>query len=225
MHPIDFSMLRRLVPHYHDRDGNDYATRQSTNLLMLSVYLDPKLTSFGIDTLIRKAYFLGQACVESNDFCDVVEDHPRGYEGREDLGNVYPGDGQRFIGRGVIQLTGRTNYAKATESLTRWHVTHDLPISDTSTSPMCLGSPDLESNPDAAASFPLAIETACAFWIRNGLNQFADADDAFTLTGRINVGLNKFSERLAYTRKAKSLLNELSNREVEQAFEFMSDLR
>ena len=217
MHPIDFGMLRRLVPHYHDRRGNDFATRQDTNLLMLSVYLDPKMTSWGIDTILRKAYFLGQTCVESNDFCDVVEYRPQDYEGRKDLGNVYPGDGKRFIGRGLIQLTGQANYAKATESLNDWHVTHDLPTLDTNASPMCLGSPNLEANPEAAATFPFAIETACAFWMRNGLNRFADADDAFTLTGHINVARNKLHERIAYTRKARSLLNEVSDQEVAQA--------
>src|SRR6187431_138745 len=77
-------------------------------------YLQPINTTiekFNIDTPKRLAAFLAQLAHESGSFKYVRElADGRAYEGRKDLGNTQPGDGPKFKGRGLIQLTGRTNY-------------------------------------------------------------------------------------------------------------------
>ena len=63
------------------------------------------------DDLKSIAYFLGQAAAETLDLVYKEEiASGSGYEGRASLGNIYSGDGKRFKGRGMIQLTGRYNY-------------------------------------------------------------------------------------------------------------------
>lgn len=77
---------------------------------------------FGIDTPQRQAAFLAQVAHESGSFRYVREiwgptAAQQRYEGRADLGNTEPGDGQRYLGRGLIQLTGRANARQARDAL------------------------------------------------------------------------------------------------------------
>jgi putative chitinase len=106
----------------------------------------------------------------------------RNYEGRADLGNNRPGDGVRYKGRGLLQLTGRANY-KAFGDL--------------------LGV-NLEGNPELAAEPVLSLKIACEFWKKKSLNQFCDSDDVVDLTRRINGGKNGLDERRVFTAKAKA---------------------
>jgi len=107
-----------------------------------------------------------------------------GYEGREDLGNTVPGDGRKYCGRGLIQITGRANYAKCGEALGLDLISH----------------PELLELPQHAAM------SAAWFWKQKGLNDLADRDQFNTITRRINGGLNGLAERLALWKKAREVL-------------------
>lgn len=145
---------------------------------------------FGLmDTPARLANFTGQAAHETGQFRFLVEiwgptDAQRGYEGRADLGNVNPGDGYRYRGRGIFQLTGRANYRSAGNRL-------NLP---------------LEAQPDMVAQPAVAMLTACDFWQTRGLSLLADRGLEDTITRRINGGTNGIDKRRALVARAKVLL-------------------
>lgn len=140
---------------------------------------------YGLTTTLRQAHFLAQCAHESAGFRTTVEyASGRAYEGRVDLGNTKSGDGVKFKGRGLIQLTGRANYSKYGAAL----------------------GVDLVSAPETAAEFPIAIETAALYWKMHGLNRFADADDVNTITKRINGGYNGLADRKNYLMLAKRAL-------------------
>lgn len=139
----------------------------------------------GIDTPLRQAHFLAQIGHESGHLRYHAEiASGEAYEGRRDLGNAEPGDGQRFKGRGLIQLTGRANYTAYGKAIGR----------------------DLIANPTLVATDPaLAVDVACWFWESRGLNALADADDIDRVTRRINGGLNGLVDRRAILARAKEV--------------------
>lgn len=98
------------------------------------------------------------------------------------LGNVRPGDGARYMGRGLIQVTGRAN---------AWHMTLQLRE--------LLGEsvPDFVAAPGLMESPLWASLTAAAFWRSRGLNRYADARDFVGQTKRINGGINGLADRQA----------------------------
>lgn len=95
------------------------------------------------------------------------------YGGRMGNGDESSGDGYRFCGRGLIQLTGRSNYQSFADSL-------EMKIEDV---------------PEYLATFSGAAQSACWFWETNKLNQWADAGDILTLTKRINGGTIGLEDR------------------------------
>ena len=136
------------------------------------------MAEFGIDTPARQAAFLAQIGHESGSLHYSVELWgptlmQRGYEGRIDLGNLQPGDGYRYRGRGLLQVTGRDNYRRTG---------------------LALGM-DLESFPDLLAEPGLASRSAACFWQAHNLNVFADSGAFETLTRRINGGINGLADR------------------------------
>lgn len=142
-------------------------------------------TKFGINTPIRQSHFLAQCAHESAGMRTTVEyASGKEYEGRKDLGNTQSGDGVRYKGRGLIQLTGRANYAAYGKKL----------------------GVDLVGHPELAAAFPAAIETAALYWVDHGLNELADKDATVAITKRINGGVNGLSQRKLYLAKAKKAL-------------------
>jgi putative chitinase len=147
--------------------------------------LQHTLEAYAINTHLRIAHFLAQTCHESDYFSTTVE-YASGdaYEGRKDLGNTHPGDGRRYKGRGLIQLTGRANYRKVGEAL---HV-------------------DLEGHPERAAEPVLSLRISCEFWKEHGLNALCDQDDIKGVTKRINGGLNGLKSRTELTERAKAVL-------------------
>ncbi len=143
-------------------------------------FAEAAMQEFDINTPARQAAFLAQVGHESGGLHWLVElwgptEAQRRYEGRADLGNTEPGDGYNYRGRGLLQTTGRHNYAKTGEALGEPLVEH----------PELLGTPEL------------AARSAAWFWKSHGLNELADADQFQTITRRINGGLNGYAERQA----------------------------
>lgn len=136
---------------------------------------------------LRVAHFLAQIAHESDGFA-TTEEYASGvaYEGRQDLGNAERGDGRRYKGRGLIQLTGRSNYRK----FSSW--------SDG------LSVPDFEAEPEAVATFPGAALSAAWYWNTRRLNVLADRDDLVVITRLINGGLNGLTSRAAYLSRVKA---------------------
>ena len=133
----------------------------------------------------RQTMFLAEVAVESGEL-RYVEEIASGaaYEGRADLGNSQPGDGVRFKGRGLIQITGRFNYEKCGAALGL-----DL-----------IASPELLCTPENAS------RSAAWFWQTHGCNELADADNFRRVTLVINGGLNGYEDRLAYLELAQKAL-------------------
>jgi putative chitinase len=152
---------------------------------------------WGIAKRTHQAAFLAQIGHESSGLAYSTEiwgpsqvPAQRTYEGRADLGNTQPGDGYRFRGHGLIQVTGRANHRAAT-------------IAMRALMPNC---PDFEADPDALARAPWAVHSACWFWHSRNLGQWVDAGDFVTLTRRINGGINGLDDRRTRWAGAKSAL-------------------
>jgi putative chitinase len=149
--------------------------------------LSAAMALYAIDSPARQAAFVAQVGHESGRLVYVRElwgptPSQEGYEGRADLGNTVKGDGFKFRGRGLIQVTGRTNYQRCGDGLGL-----DL-----------LNHPELLEQPSNAAL------SAAWFWNVHGLNAYADTGDFNTITRRINGGTNGLQDRLALWALAKS---------------------
>ena len=110
----------------------------------------------------------------------------RVYANRMGNGPEESGDGYRYCGRGLIQLTGKDNYQNFADSLEM----------------------NIEEVPDYLGTFEGAVQSACWFWENNNLNQFADAGDILTLTKRINGGTIGLEDRIKHYEHALHVLGE-----------------
>ena len=110
------------------------------------------------------------------------------YADRIGNGPESSGDGYRFRGRGVIQLTGRSNYQDFAETMDK----------------------DAEDVIDYLKTKEGSFHAAVWFWDKKGLNRFADNDDFRTLTRRINGGTNGWSDRVSRWERAKRVLGVVS---------------
>jgi putative chitinase len=152
--------------------------------------LDLAMQGGSINTKLRIAAFLAQVGHESGSFLYTKElggpAYFSKYDGRADLGNTQPGDGAKFCGRGLIQVTGRQNYNTCSMALFG-----DLRL---------LSSPELLEQPEWAA------KSAVWFWSSRSLNNLADAKRITDLSKRINGGTNGLDDRLARYNQACSVL-------------------
>lgn len=151
--------------------------------------IDAAMAEFEINTPTRQAMFLANVGEESGGLHYLHEiwgptDAQSGYEGREDLGNTEPGDGFKFRGRGLIETTGRTNYARVGDALGL-----DL-----------INSPELLEEPVNAA------RSAGWFWKEHDLNELADTGDFIRIVKRINGGIDGLPARQALLAAAKDAL-------------------
>lgn len=176
--------------------------------------LEEAFAKYDVSTLLRQASFIGQCAHESNNFKtlqenlnysaeglmktwpsrfptkEVADQYARQpakiagkvYNGR--LGNTSEEEAAKFLGRGLIQLTGRENYE---------HCGSNLGVA-------LIDNPDLLFDPKYAAL------SAGWFWNKKGLNSLADAQDYETMTKRINGGLHGIDDRKAKIAKALSVL-------------------
>lgn len=135
----------------------------------------------GVETTAQAAMFIAQLGFESAGFRALTEPSGAAYEGRKDLGNTEPGDGDRYKGRGWIQLTGRDNYRRAGKAL----------------------GIDLEGRPELAAGMQAAAAIAAWYWREHQLADQAHADDLPWVTRRINGGMNGIEIRRRYYRRAR----------------------
>ena len=175
--PITAQQLLRILPNAGAKAG------------VFVPALNTAMGRYQIVGLQRVAAFIAQIGHESGQLRYVRElwgptSAQAGYEGRADLGNVMPGDGFRFRGRGLIQVTGRANYAECGEALGLDLVSH----------------PELLEQPEWAA------KSAAWFWSTRGLNVLADADAFDKITRRINGGQNGAEERRELYDRALEVL-------------------
>ena len=178
---ITLDQLRAIMPHAGKR---------------AEVFLEPlnrAMEEFSIDTPARQSAFLAQVAHESGSL-NYVRELASGaaYDtGRlaARLGNTPEDDddGERYKGRGLIQITGTTNYSACSAAL----------YGD---SQCLLDHPELLELPDAAA------RSAAWFWLAHHLNDHADRGDFLRITRIINGGTNGLQDRLAHWERAQKVL-------------------
>ena len=143
----------------------------------------------------RMAAFIAQVGHESGELRYVRELGGEHYLSKYDtgalaarLGNTpdADGDGQKYRGRGLIQITGRRNYLACSRAL--------------------FGDERLLHFPELLEQPQWAAESAAWFWHSNGLNELADQDQFITITRRINGGLNGLEHRQQLWEKARAVL-------------------
>ncbi|MEO1209568.1 MAG: glycoside hydrolase family 19 protein [Cyanobacteria bacterium J06638_20] len=148
---------------------------------------------FQINTPLRISHFFGQILHESGGFRWLREiwgptDAQRRYEPQSrlarNLGNVSSGDGRRYMGRGVIQLTGRYNYKQFSDAM----------------------GMDFVSNPDLVASPQYAVLVGGWYWDTRKINGAADRDDLLRVTRLVNGGKNGLADRRRYLDRSKRVL-------------------
>lgn len=129
--------------------------------------------------------FLAQIGHESGELKWVKElASGKAYEGRLDLGNKAPGDGVRYKGRGLIQITGKHNYVLVSLAL-------GIP---------CVETPELLETPENAS------RSAGWYWYKKNLNSLADAGRFELITRRINGGLNGYADRMKLLHRAREVM-------------------
>jgi putative chitinase len=160
--------------------------------------LNSAFEEFGVTTAPRICAFIAQVAHESGSFVYLKEiASGAAYEGRKDLGNTQPGDGVKFKGRGLIQITGRANYTLAGKAL----------------------GLDLINHPELLELPVNAVRVSCWYWATKKLNVIADNPDTWTAVYRkktynkfeyitllINGGQNGLEDRKKFYNKAKLVL-------------------
>lgn len=153
--------------------------------------LEETFQEFRISTPECQGAFIPQSAHESGGF-RYREELATGeaYEGRLDLGNDQPGEGVRYKGRGIFQLTGEFNYRKAGLEL-------------------FLDEDWFAMNPALAAEPAYSCRIAGWYWTKNGLNELAAQcswESYRKITRRINGGYNGWADRAMYYKRAARVL-------------------
>ncbi|AAO55611.1 glycoside hydrolase family 19 protein [Pseudomonas syringae group genomosp. 3] len=175
--PITAQQLLQILPSAGQKAG------------VFAPVLNTAMSKHQILTPLRIAAFIAQVGHESGQLRYVREiwgptPQQLGYEGRKDLGNTVAGDGSKYRGRGLIQITGRANYAECGEALGLDLIHH----------------PELLEQPEHATM------SAAWYWSSRGLNSLADKGDFLQITRRINGGTNGLADRQALYDRALKVL-------------------
>lgn len=187
MIPVDAEFLHEVTPTF---SGNN-RRKQHDIIEAVGGVFQSTLERYEINTMLRIAHFMGQIVHESAGM-RTTEEFASGaaYEGRADLGNTQRGDGRRYKGRGLLQLTGRANYRRLGGIIGK----------------------DLEGHPEIAAEPKISLVIACEYWKDwrgRGINPLCDRDDLIAVTKAVNGGLNGLDDRRKYLRKAKTALQRI----------------
>lgn len=157
--------------------------------------LNLAMDRYQINTTLRMAAFIAQVGHESGQFRYVRELGGDQYLSKYDTGTLAKrlgntpeadGDGQKYRGRGLIQITGHTNYLACSKAL--------------------FGDDRLLRTPELLEQAEWACKSAAWYWNSRDINTPADAGDFKTVTRRINGGLNGLAERLEFYKRAKKVL-------------------
>ena len=150
--------------------------------------LNALLPKYEVNTLLRIRHFIAQVAHESGHF-QFTKEIASGekYEFRKDLGNIYKGDGVKFKGRGLIQVTGRKNYSDCS-----MYLFNDLRLID---------------SPELLETSENCVKSALWYWSTRKLNLKADNDDIKGITKSINGGLNGIESRINLYNKCKEFIN------------------
>lgn len=173
--PVTVAELREIVPELSQAKAEEMVGP-----------LNEAMREGGMNTPARQAAFLSQIAVESDRF-NTYEEYADGsqYEGRTDLGNTEPGDGTKYKGRGVIQITGRYNYTQMSE---------DLGV-------------DFVNHPELAATPDYAFKSAVWYWNNHDGNAVADGGNITDITRMVNGGTNNLAERTEYYNRGLQVLS------------------
>jgi putative chitinase len=155
-------------------------------------HLNVYLPMYGIDTPNEVASFLAQILHESGGLKYVREiwgptSAQNRYEGRADLGNNVRGDGKKYAGRGLIQLTGRANYLKMSMEM--------------------FNDDRLVRNPDLLSTAEYAVWSACIYWKWRKMDLIDDDKDIKDETKKVNGGLTNLADRQQYFARALAVLS------------------
>jgi len=180
---ITQSQLQKIMPNARNQAG-----------VFISA-LNTAMARSNINTPKRIAAFLAQVGHESGQLHYVRELGGDQYLSKYDTGTLAArlgntpmpdGDGQRYRGRGLIQITGQHNYQQCSLGL--------------------FGDERLLQLPELLEQPQWAAESAAWFWGQNGLNELADRDQFNSITRRINGGLNGLQDRLQLWVRARAVL-------------------
>lgn len=172
---ITTAMLEKIMPMCrYVKDRDQYAA-------LITRYA----RDFGITTKLRMAHYLAQIAHESGALHYTKEIATgEAYEGRADLGNTQKGDGVRYKGRGLIQITGKSNYRMYAR--------------------FC--GVDVVSRPELLEQPVGAVRSSMWFWQQHKCNEWADADNVIKVTRLINGGTRGLQSREDYLGRAKKVL-------------------
>lgn len=183
-------ILWSVARHYIHRKS--LLNSQHRNMHALAPHFNHWFTVYDINTKLRIAHFLAQACVETANFSAMTEipkhgglEYDAGTKVGKRLGNTHKGDGPKFIGRGLLDLTGRANYDAFGKAFSKDYTTH----------------------PESVANNPyVAVKSACYYWNIHHVNAAADDDNINKVTLIVNGGYNGLEDRKEALRKAKHAL-------------------